>query len=128
MKKYNAKLLSLSTSIEEEVTVDIAGSVIVGFSTVCPYKISANNIYPVELGLTFLEGEEIDEVSEEKYGLERVGDTYQYMLFGKVSDGAVDIGKGIKIADEYFKVNTYLEGSFVKVAADRITIDFLPVS
>jgi hypothetical protein len=50
------------------------------------------------------------------------------MLFGKVSDGAVDIGKGIKIADEYFKENTYLEGSFVKVAADRITIDFLPVS
>lgn len=127
MHKYNAKLLALSDSIEEEVTIDIKGVVIVGFSTVCPYRISPGKVYPVGLSLTFLDGEDI-EVSEEKYSLERIGDTYRYTLFGKVIDGALDVGNNIKIDDEYFKENSYLEGSFVKVIVDRISVDFLPVN
>lgn len=127
MQKYNARLLALSSSIEEEVTIDIDGTVIVGFSTVCPYKISAGSTYPVGLGLTFLDAIEVSEVSEEKYNLERVGDTYKHVLFGRVTNGGVDIGNGIKIDDDYFKENIYLESSFVKIIADRITVDFLPI-
>ena len=126
MKKYNAKLVSLSDKIEEEVTIDINGSPIVGFSTICPYQISVGSVYPVSLGLVFLDVVEIEEVSHEKYGLERLDNSYRYSLFGKVVDGCLDVGNGIKIEDDYFDESPYLEGSFVNAVVDRISVEFLP--
>lgn len=125
MKKYNAKLVGLSKTMEEEVTVNISGITIVGFSTVCPYKISVGNTYPVELGLVFLDDVKINKISEDQYGLERIDNSYKYLLYGKVIKGCIDLGHNILISDDYFDEYSYLEGSFVKIIADRISVDFL---
>jgi hypothetical protein len=129
MHRYKARLLSLSDSIEEEVTININGLIITGFSTVCPYEIVPGHEYPVELGLVFLDGEDVsDPLAEEKYGFKRIENSYGYVLFGKVSYSSLDIGNGIKIDDKYFKENLYLHNHFVRVSVDRISVDFLSMS
>jgi len=56
---FKAKLLKLNALIEEEVFLEINGIKFLGFSTICPYKISPNSTYPVNLYFTFLDGPEV---------------------------------------------------------------------
>ncbi len=122
---YQARLLKLNKLIEEEVTIDINGVEIVGFVNVCPYKIIPNNVYSVDIHLTFLDGPELIEKEGKRYGLERVGSSYKYILYGKVSGSCIDIGKGIKIEDDIFKQNSYLNGHFIEIRPDRLAIEFI---
>jgi hypothetical protein len=125
MYLYEAKLIGLSPSIEEEVAVEVNGVQIVGFAHVCPYKIELNKIYPIELTLEFFDGEDFKELKEEKYNLQHIGDAYSYILSGKVIEDSLDIGDGIRIYDELFEEYTYLNGSFIEMKVDRLCVAFV---
>ena len=122
---YQAKLLKLDDYIEEEVILEINGIEIVGFTSVCPYKLTPNKVYLVDLSLTFLEDSEMIEQCEERYGLEKIDEAYGYMLYGQVCGNAIDIGNGIKIQDNIFSENSYLNGHYIKIKADRLSIKFI---
>ncbi len=122
---YQAKLLKLDELIEEEVLVEINGLQFVGFASVCPYKLTLNKIYPVNLGLTFLDGPEIILLDEAQHGLERSDKTYEYIICGQVCDDSIDIGNGIKIQDDIFGENSYLDKQYVKIKADRLSVEFI---
>lgn len=122
---YQAKLIELSNFIEEEVTLKINGIKITGFASICPYKLILNKTYFVNISLTFLDGPEIIELSESKYGLERIDKTYGYILYGQICGDRLDIGSGIKIQDDLFNEYSYLDGQFIKIKVDRLAVEFL---
>lgn len=122
---YQAKLLKLDELIEEEVLVEINGLQFVGFASVCPYKLTLNKIYQVNLGLTFLDGPEIIVLDEAQHNLERIDKTYEYILCGQICGDSIDIGNGIKIQDDIFSENSYLDKQYVKIKADRLSVEFI---
>jgi hypothetical protein len=122
---YQAKLLKLDDLIEEEVTVEVNGLQFVGFASVCPYKIMSNMIYPINIGLTFLDGPDIIELHEPQPSLERIDMTYGYILSGQVCGDSIDIGNGIKIQDDIFNESPYLDGQFIKIRVDRLSVEFI---
>lgn len=122
---YQAKLLKLDEIIEEEVLVEINGLQFVGFASVCPYKLTLNKIYPVKLGLTFLDDPEIIELNEPEYSLKRINKTFKYILRGKICGESIDIGNGIKIQDDIFKEDSYLDKQYVEIKIDRLSVEFI---
>lgn len=123
---YIAKLLNRNELLEEEIFIEINSIVIDGFMEICPYEhIYKNKHYPVELYLTFLNSSEFTEIECERYGLEKFGTAFGYILYGKVEGDSINIGNGIKIKDDIFKEYSYLDGKFVKLKVDRIGVEFL---
>lgn len=120
------KVIKLSPVIEEEVILEVNGIQIEAFICMCPYTIEENKTYNIELNLVFLDDEKFDEISYEKYDMQKIdGDGYAYKLTGKVKDGSLDIGGQIKIADEMFAEYKYLDGTFIEIEVDRISVDFI---
>jgi hypothetical protein len=122
---YQATLLKLNPLMEEEVLLDINGVKLVGFSTICPYKIVPGNVYFVRLYLIYLDGVEVNELDNQEYGAIQVDDTYKYFLKGRVIGSYLDIGNGIKIKEEYFEKHPYLNGKYVMLKIDRFGVEFL---
>jgi hypothetical protein len=122
---YQAKLIRLSNLIEEEVTLEIDGFKIIGFANICPYEIILNQVYPVNISLTFLDGPEIIELDESKHGIERIDNTFRYILYGQVCGNSIDIGKGLKIQDDIFSKSSYLNKKFIRLKVDRLAIEFI---
>ncbi|MHB1220437.1 MAG: hypothetical protein ACYC0J_00360 [Gammaproteobacteria bacterium] len=122
---YQAKLLKINEQIEEEVTLEINFLQFVGFAYIRPYKIKINESYPVILSLTILDDPEIVELGEPRTSFEIIKDTYGYVLYGKICDDKIDIGNGIKIQDDIFIENSYLNGKYIKMKIDRLAIEFI---
>ncbi len=122
---YTVYLKGVNEYIEEEVIIDINGVEIVGFSSTYPYKIEVEKSYPVELELIFLDSEDFKEIKEEIYSIEKIDNAYSYRLRGKVINGSIDIGSNILIEDEIFKEYAYLNGLFVELVVDRISVNFI---
>ena len=123
--KLNAKVIKLDQSIEEEVLLDIDGILITCFICLCPYKLEEGKMYPVELSFVFLDDEIFKEIDDEKYGLRKIDDGFKYKLTGKVENHALDVGHGIRIEDEMFDEYTYLDGRFIELLVDRISVEFI---
>lgn len=122
---YKAKLLKLDEFIEEEVLIEINGLQFVGFASICPYKPKINKVYPVKLGLTFLDGPEIIVLDEARHHIERIDKTYGYILCGQVCGDSIDIGNGIKIQDDIFGEYSYLNQQYIKIKVDRLSVEFI---
>ena len=59
-------------------------------------------------------------------GLEpAINNAYEYILYGQVCGGSIDIGNGIKIQDDIFHENSYLDGKYIKIRVDRLSVEFL---
>lgn len=120
------KIVKLSSVIEEEVILEINGLQIEAFICLCSYKIEEGKTYNIELNFVFLDDEKFDEISDEKYNIQKIDkDSYAYKLTGKVTNGSLDIGGGVKIEDEMFDEYKYLEGAFIELEVDRISVDFV---
>ncbi len=122
---YQAKLLKLDNLIEEKVVMEINGLEIVGFTSICPYLIEPGKLYPINIGLTILDDPEIVQINESKYELKRIDETFGYFLYGKVYGDVIDIGNNIKIQDDIFNENSYLDGQFIRMKVDRLAIEFI---
>lgn len=120
-----AKILKLNPLIEEEVLLEVNGIRLVGFTTICPYKIMQSNVYPVRLFLVSLDGLEAEVLNEKEYDATRVDDSYGYILKGQVVYGNLDIGNDIIIRDDYFDENSFLNGKYVLVKINRLGVEFL---
>lgn len=122
-----AKLIGLNNSIEEEVIVEINGIKIIGFATTCPYNINIGKTYPINIYATFLNEENYKQINEPKYGLQKIGHAYSYIIYGEVcSNETLNIGNYIFIqTDNIFRGASYLIGSFVELIVDRLDMEFL---
>lgn len=60
-----------------------------------------------------------------QHNLERIDKTYEHILYGQVCGDSIDIGNGIKIQDDIFSENSYLDKQYVKIKVDRLSIEFI---
>jgi hypothetical protein len=121
----NAKVIKLDEYIEEEVLLEINETKLTCFTCMCPYKIVEGKVYPVELNFVFLDKEIFKELSDEKYEIKKLNESFSYKVCGKVEEGTLNIGHGIKIKDEMFEEYACLEGGFIELIVDRISVDFV---
>lgn len=123
---YNATLKKLSPTIEEEVVVEIEGIEIMGFAFLCPYKISIDSEYPVNV--SFMLFDEIDIKKQEytkKKGIEHVGEAYEYKLQGCLEGDGIDVGIIISDDEGYLEDCGIDIGEFVDLKVGRINVEFL---
>lgn len=122
---YSALVKRLDPLIEEEVTIEVEGITITGFSTVCPFKIEEGSRYPVLLGFTVLNELVIREIEGERKELESTGLGYQYYIRGNLEESIIDAGLVLIDEDEYFADYSSLAGKYVEILVDRISIEFV---
>lgn len=124
---YQAKLLKLDDSIEEEVLLEINGLQFIGFTNISHYPhLVVNKIYHVNLDLTIFDDPELVILNEPQKGIEKLDKNYYgYILRGQVCGNCIDIGNGIKIQDDMFEEYTYLDTQYVKIKVDRIGVELL---
>ena len=120
---YQARVIAVSTDIEELVVVEIEGLVLTCFAVVCPYRIECGSSYPVTLELWSLEGLELQDAETMDVSMQQIGDGFRYRIVGCLNGDVLDAG--IKFVDEVFsREYGYLSGHGVVVEVDRIQITF----
>jgi hypothetical protein len=126
--RYVAKFLSQDLNIEEEVTIDVLGQILVCFANVVPYQIVMDNFYPVELHPKIFNDYILyaASVSEEGLGLVREGDGYAYKISGFLSGSRLSCTNGLVFYDENFMIDfPYLDRCWVVWVVDRLDVEFL---
>lgn len=123
--KYYAKLKSLNNDIEEEALLSLGEKEIYCFIDSAPYPLIEGNIYLVEINVSFLDEEELSEVSSINLSFNRVGDTFSYEIVGFLS-GDTLITDGVIFRDEIFTEEfSFLNSKYVALQPDRISVSFL---
>jgi len=124
VKKYFAKVESLSSTIEEQVTLTLNDLEITCFAGVCPYQIDEGFIYPVLFAATIFDDYEVEKSESNIMGLERIGGSFSYWANGLLSEGVIDCG--IQFEDEILQSDYgYLDGQFIRMKVDRLDVEFL---
>lgn len=124
----NARIESFDEDIEELVIVQIDGQTIACFATVCPYRLERGQTYPISLEM-FVNDEYtvIEAEPDDSPGFERIGQSLAYWVCGILGDGVLDAG-GVKLRDEVLLSEYgHMENRLVKVRADRLDAEFLPL-
>ena len=122
--QYEARLVAVDDSIEEEVTVRIGDVELCCFAN-RGHPGDLDRIYQVELSLQDVGGwrlEALGDVDLEPR-ITRVGSGYGYVLVGRLDGLRLDAG--VLFVDACFADYAYLSGTRVRVHVDRIGIDFL---
>ena len=123
--KYYAKLKSLNNVLEEEALLSLGEKEIYCFIDSAPYPLIEGNIYLVEINVSFLDEEELSEVSSVNLSFERVGETFPYEIVGFLF-GDILITDGVIFRDELFtKEFSFLNSKYVALQPDRISVSFL---
>jgi len=123
---YQARVIGLNDSIEEEVALQIDGVRLTCFASGCPYRIEEGKSYPVQLELLILDDYEVIE-SPDEAGADFVetGEGFAYLVRGKLNGRYLEAG-GLVFEDEVLRREFgYLDGKRVTVKADRINVEFL---
>jgi len=119
-----AKVERVGEDIEEEVTLLIDRVEVVCFAGVCPYAIKEGETYPVSMTLTILDDCNLHESSDEQPSLRRIGNSFSYIVTGRLSGDVLDAG--IKFIDDVFLSDYgYLNGKMISMQVDRIDVEFL---
>lgn len=62
---------------------------------------------------------------ESKKEIERIGSSYEYYVRGLLQEDTIDAGLVFTDDDEYFSDYPELEGKFIEIKVDRISVEFL---
>lgn len=123
--KHYAKIITLNKNIEEEVTLSFGDREICCFVDSAPYELIENNVYLVELGLSFLDKEVIRESDRKIMSINRVDKSFSYEIIGFLSGDQL-ITDRVIFQDEIFqKEFSFLDSKYVILQPDRISVSFL---
>jgi hypothetical protein len=122
-----AKVQALNTDVEEEVTLDVDGLVVVGFASNRPAlrvgdsrKVQLKLFTATDYGLT-------PASSDSSPSITRVGTGFGYRIVGTMVEQGVSVG-AVTLQDESLPTDfTYLMGEKVSLVVDRIGVSFSKV-
>ncbi|MCD1260540.1 hypothetical protein B5M42_017195 [Paenibacillus athensensis] len=120
---YVAVLERVSQVIEEEVLININGITFTGFSTLCPYPVVEGKQYKVKLGLTILDDVIIKQLDQPHEKLIQIGEGFSYLIRGRVKDNTLE--SIVSFEDDFLLDFAYLNGEFIELYVDRISVEFL---
>lgn len=110
--------------IEEEVQMRINDIELVGFANVVPYQIIVGGEYETIIEITVFDEFNITELQSNTKEFERIGDSFKYLIRGKLLERGV-LDAGIIIKDELLEEYDYLVGKYIEIRVDRINIEFI---
>ncbi|WP_039976589.1 hypothetical protein [Vibrio jasicida] len=122
MITHKARVLSLNSDIEEEVTLEVNGVELTCLAGVCPYELYIGQEYPVTFEM--LDFELTEQESADETSMTRGDSTYAYKLLGRLNGGTIDAG--LKICDDFLESDyAYLDGQFICLCVERLDVEFL---
>ncbi|MEX3421154.1 hypothetical protein H0911_19960 [Bacillus sp. HSTU-bmb18] len=98
---------------------------VMGFSTVCSYKIEEGKSYPVIFDITVFDNIEINEGIEGVKSLKRIDNSFKYRISGILNRGFIDAGITITDEDEIFLERSEYFNKYVEIEVVRINIEFV---
>ncbi|MFV0348871.1 MAG: hypothetical protein ACK5JO_09810 [Halodesulfovibrio sp.] len=119
---YTAKIVSIDSDDENDLSINIDGCVLRCFCNYTPYVVVEGEVYNVEISLFF--NDDIDmNISSKSVGVYNIS-YYKHLIVGHCVNGCVC--SDIKFCDEYFKswFGMYDE-KLVEIVVDRIDVAFL---
>lgn len=125
MKKYDVKIKKLNPKIEEAVTLILEDNEITCFATFCPYEIEEGHTYLVSFDLFIIDDYNyiVEEINEERFALQRIGDGFGYWIIGQLKSGV--LYSVIPFYDEVLLDEFHLlDNKFIKMRVDRIDVSF----
>jgi len=126
---YQAKVLRISESIEEEVTLQIGNTELTCFAYFPLYGIEVGLSYPVELELLVLDEYVLEGLSDDlEPSLTRTGNTFAYVITGRLNGRYLKSGELTFEDDVLLSDFGHLDGRMVSMKVDRINADFQPAS
>lgn len=126
--QYMAKVINISTIIEEEVTIEINGIQIIAFINECPFELIVGEVYQIVLDVTILDEFIIKQVNLEEYKIHQENNSFAYTLQGKLDfdEGTLEVGGiNFEIDKEFLMDYGYLHEQYVQIKVDRLTVEFL---
>ncbi len=122
---YSALVKDINQEIEGEVTLQVNGFEMVCFSNMPPAMDAIGTVRPIEL-MPMVFGEyEVKEISAlSTPAVERIGDSFSYLVSGKLSAGKVDAGV-VSFEDDMLNSEFgYLDGKMITWKIERLDVDF----
>jgi hypothetical protein len=121
---YSAKIENTGKDVEEEVSVLVEGVQLTCFASCCPYEIEIGKVYQVDLIPMVFDDYIVQEVDDLNTSIQRIGDTYSYLVIGKLLDGKLSCGSISFFDEEFLSRFGFLDGKMVSWVIDRLDISF----
>jgi len=118
-----AKLLKLSDSILEMVTLLVEGEVIECFVSYCPYDLEVGGIYNVELSLNLSQSYEVRKAEPTETRAVKIGRGFSYYLFGNLDDEVFQTFTSLFDEDVHYD-HPDLNNKFICLEVERIDACF----
>ena len=120
-----AKVQALNPDVEEEITLDVDGLIVVGFTSNRP-ALAVGESRKVQLKLFTASDYGLTPASSDSMpSIARIGTGFGYRIVGTLVDQGISVGAVI-LQDESLSTDfAYLMGEKVSLAADRIGVRFL---
>jgi hypothetical protein len=126
--KYKIKAVRMNSDFEEEIIIRVEDVELLCFVSDWGPDIDMDKFYLASIDVLVLDEIEIDENADEKIGFEQIGDSFAYNIYEKFDFDARAINAGITIVFNEDDVDlfdyAYLDGKYVCVKVDRITLAF----
>lgn len=118
------KVLHLSESNEEDVTLLIEGRTVECFINSCPHEIGIGETYQVELTLNMSDSYQIEETPNNTILIEKRAKGYAYFLCGTLKNEIFESFTDFHVEDIHYDYPG-LNDQFIKLEVDRIDVNFL---
>jgi hypothetical protein len=123
---YHATILMMDDEIDEMVALRIGNNDLTCFASICPFPINIGDVYLVDLRAYFIDEPNVTILSEDvAESIKRVRDGFGYSLVGHLK-GSQFIVNGLALDSESdFSLLEGLEGKKLRMAVDRLDVEFL---
>lgn len=115
---------SVSSEIEEEVSVIVCGQRLTCFASYLPYEIKVGGVYSAELLPVIFDNYIIEEIECSKPKIVREGLGYSYDFIGKLKDGCIYCGDLVFCDDVLLTDFGFFDGKLISWKIDRLDILF----
>ncbi|WP_219096360.1 hypothetical protein [Pseudomonas sp. UMAB-40] len=118
------KILHVSETNEEDVTLLIDGHTVECFINSCPHKIEIGKIYQAELTLNLPDSYQIAKTPNNTALIEKKAKGYAYFLCGTLKNEIFESFTDFHDEDIHYE-HPELNDTFLKLEVDRIDVNFL---
>ncbi|MGF6487362.1 hypothetical protein [Pseudomonas frederiksbergensis] len=118
-----AKVLHISDTNEEHVTLLINEHIIDCFANSCPYEIEVGKTYNIELTMNLSDSYQIKKISCADALIEKIGG-YAYFLCGTLRSGVFESFTDLHDEDVHYDYPEFND-QLIKLEVDRIDVNFL---
>lgn len=119
-----AKILHISDTNEEHVTLLINNHIVDCFVNSCPYEIEIGKTYSVELTINLSDSYQIKKISHPDVLIEKGAKGYAYFLNGMLRNGVFESFTDFHDEDVHYD-HPELNDQFIRLEVDRIDANFL---